>query len=131
VTLGTAVRVANMLLRALFVLQLILGLLFWFNQALSFVGIHMLLGILFVATVWFLGVAQGLGKNGSLGLTVGTFVVGLIVAVFGMFQGAIITGGAHWVTQVIHLLLGITAIGLGEASAARYRRGATESAPGM
>jgi hypothetical protein len=30
---------------------------------------------------------------------------------------------AHWVIQVIHLLLAFAGIGIGEASAARYQRG--------
>jgi hypothetical protein len=111
-----------MLMRLLFLVQLILGLIFWIGGTNGLVGLHMLVGILFVITVWYLGVVQGLQSNGSLGLTVGTFVGGLLLAIVGMIQGRVLVGGAHWIIQVIHLLLAITAIGLGEMSVARYNR---------
>ncbi|HEY7341417.1 MAG TPA: hypothetical protein VH591_11085 [Ktedonobacterales bacterium] len=119
------VRIADMSLRILFVINLVLGLLFWFNGAGPrwLVLIHMLVGILFVAAIWLLGLAQGLQKNGSLGLVVGTFVVGLIIAIFGLIQEGLAPTSAHWVIQVIHLLLAIAGIGIGEAAAARYKRG--------
>ena len=77
------VRIADMLLRLLFVIQLLLGLLFWTGHADTFVGLHMLIGILFIIDVWFLGVAQGLRANGSIGLTLGTFIIGLLLAMRG------------------------------------------------
>ncbi len=119
------VRIADMSLRALFVINLVLGLLFWFGIAEPhwLVLIHMFVGILFVAAIWLLGLAQGLQKNGSLGLVLGTFVVGLIIAIFGMIQQGLMPTSAHWVIQIIHLLLAIAGIGIGEASAARYKRG--------
>jgi phosphoglycerol transferase MdoB-like AlkP superfamily enzyme len=120
------VRIAGMSLRGLFALNLILGLLFWFGIAEPrwLVLIHMLIGVLFVAAIWLLGLAQGLQKNGSLGLVVGTFVVGLIIAIFGLIQQSLLPTSAHWVIQVIHLLLAVAGIGLGEAAGARYQRGA-------
>ncbi len=123
--MSVVVRIAHMSLRALFVINLILGLLFWSNIAEPrwLVLIHMLLGILFVAAIWLLGLAQGLTKAGSLGLVIGTFVVGLIIAIFGLIQQGLLPTAAHWVIQVIHLLLAFAGIGIGEASAARYKRG--------
>ncbi len=124
---SVVVRIAHISLRALFVINLILGLLFWSNIAEPrwLVLIHMLIGILFVAAIWLLGLAQGMTKSGSLGLVVGTFVVGLIIAIFGLIQQELLPlpTAAHWVIQVIHLLLAFAGIGIGEASAARYKRG--------
>ena len=119
------VRIASISLRALFVINLILGLLFWFNVTESgwLVFIHMLIGILFVAAIWLLGLAQGITRAGSLGLVIGTFVVGLIIAIFGLIQRGLLQPDGHWIIQVIHLLLAIIGVGIGEASAARYRRG--------
>jgi hypothetical protein len=117
------VRIASMALRLLFVVQFVLGLLFWFGRADGLVPLHMVIGLLFIIDVWYLGVVQGLQANGSLGLTVGTFVVGLLLAIVGMTQTGILIGGAHWVIQIIHLLLALAAMGLGEASVARYNRG--------
>ena len=119
------VRIASISLRALFVINLILGLLFWFNVTEPgwLVFIHMLIGILFVAAIWLLGLAQGITRAGSLGLVIGTFVVGLIIAIFGLIQRGLLQPDGHWIIQVIHLLLAIIGVGIGEASAARYRRG--------
>ena len=123
-----AVRIASMALRLFFVLNLILGILFWANSALGLVAIHMLVGIIFVALLWFLGLAQAATKEGSLGLTVGTFAVGLLLAIIGMFQSGWLAGSAHWIIQVLHLLIAVAAVGLGEAATARYRRGVAASA---
>jgi hypothetical protein len=123
------VRVGGMALRLLFVIQLIFGLIFWFSGTHGLAWLHMLLGILFVIVVWYLGVMQGLLDNGSLGLTLATFIVGLLLAIVGMTQTTILLGRAHWVIQVIHLLLALTAVGLGEISAARYNRGASAASP--
>lgn len=123
-----AVRIASMALRVFFVINLILGILFWTNSALGLVGIHMLVGIIFVALLWFLGLAQATTKNGSLGLMVGTFAIGLLLAIIGMFQQGWLTGSAHWIIQVLHLLVAAAGAGLGEAAAARYRRGVAASA---
>ena len=41
-----------------------------------------------------------------------------------MVQAQLLVGDAHVVVQVVHLLVGIVAIGLGEALAAAGRRGA-------
>ena len=119
------VRIASISLRALFVINLILGLLFWFHVTEPgwLVFIHMLIGILFVAAIWLLGLAQGITRAGSLGLVIGTFVVGLIIAIFGLIQRGLLQPDGHWIIQVIHLLLAIIGVGIGEASAARYRRG--------
>lgn len=107
--------------RGLFVLQLILGILFWVGTANSLVAIHMLIGIIFVALVWTTGILQ-VAKGGSFGLVAATFVAGLVVALFGLFQTHLLTGGAHWVIQVVHLLLGLLALGTAEACAATYKR---------
>jgi hypothetical protein len=119
------VRISSMALRILFALNLVLGLLFWFNVTDN--GglrlLHMFIGILFVACIWLLGLAQGMTKGGSLGLVIGTFAVGLLIAVFGLVQQSLVGGTTHWVIQVIHLLLALAGVGIGEASAARYRRG--------
>src|SRR5215475_13397926 len=103
-----------MALRLFFVLNLILGVLFWANSALGLVPIHMLIGIIFVALLWFLGLAQAATKEGSLGLMVGTFAVGLLLAIIGMFQSGWLAGSAHWVIEVLHLLVAVAAAGLGE-----------------
>jgi hypothetical protein len=40
-----------------------------------------------------------------------------------MRQSSLLVGPLHWVIQVVHLLLGILAVGLGQIAAARGRKG--------
>jgi hypothetical protein len=115
------VRIAIMILRVTVLLALILGILFWTGNALSLVLVHMALGILAVLSLWTLGGAIASTKGG-IGLAIGAFVWGLLLAALGLTQGTLLAGSTHWVIQVLHLLLGLGAIGLGEMIAGRYKR---------
>lgn len=115
------VRITSMTLRIAGVLALILGIIFWTGTAKSLVNIHMLLGIIVTLCLWILGGVIATTRGG-IGLGIGAIVLGLIVAGFGMSQKTILVGSSHWIIQVIHLLLGLAAIGLGEAISGRYKR---------
>ncbi len=115
------VRIAVNVLRASVLLALILGILFWTGNATSLVLVHMGLGILAVLSLWTLGAAIASTKGG-IGLAIGAFVWGILVAALGLTQGTLLAGSTHWVIQVLHLLVGLAAIGLGEMIAGRYRR---------
>jgi hypothetical protein len=116
-----AVRITLMVLRVVVLLALILGLLMWFGVQGVLVPIHMLLGILVVLSLWVLG-GFAFTIKGGIGIGVGAIVWGLIVLLFGLNQRTILVGNLHWLIQVIHLLLGLAAAGLGEAIAGRYKR---------
>jgi hypothetical protein len=115
-------KAAMMALRALFVLQLILGILFWTGHASGLVLLHMFLGIAFVAVFWVIG-AMAAMRGARIGVMIGTFVLGLVIALFGLFQTSILPGSGHWIIQIIHLLLGVSAIGFAEMIAGRAQRG--------
>jgi hypothetical protein len=124
------VRIAHMILRICVGLALILGILLWAgNAADSLILVHIGLGILVVLSLWTLGLAQALTKGGSWGLAIGAVVVGLILAASGGTQDEILTGSLHWVIQGIHLLLGLSALGLGEWIGGRYRRSRVPAMP--
>lgn len=117
-------RITVNILRPCAIIALILGILFWAtvlpaNEMWS--GIHMLFGIIVVVCLWVLGISIGFAKNGgNLGLGIAALLLGLIELIFGASQGR-----AFAVTlpiQIIHLLLGLGVIGLGEAIAGRLRR---------
>ena len=119
----TGLKVAQMLVRACGVLVLVLGLLFWLGDApRSLVPIHMLLGIVLVLALWWLAymaARAGVGK----GLVAAAVVIGLLTAYLGAAQGSLVPDpSVHWIIQVLHLLLGMAAIGLGEALAGRATR---------
>ena len=117
------IRIATMVLRASAVLALILGLFFWFSSiADNLVPVHMLLGFLVVFSLWTIGIGQALSRNGNWGIAIAALVVGALLPVVGLGQGNWLTGSAHWVIQVLHLLVALLALGVGEMAAGRYRR---------
>lgn len=116
------IRISLWVLRVCVVLALILGITVWTGTADALKGIHMLVGILTVLALWTLAVSTATAKGGNWGLAGGALVLGLIIVALGLTQESILVGGLHWIIQVIHLLLGLSAIGLGEAMAGRYKR---------
>ena len=115
------VRIASRVLRIAGVLALTLGILQWIQVIGRLRDIHMLLGIIAVLALWVLG-ALITSTRGGTGLGIAAFVVGLIVIGFGWQQQFILIGNLHWIIQVVHLLLGLLAIGMGEMIAARYKK---------
>ncbi|HEU0000361.1 MAG TPA: hypothetical protein VFQ36_05655 [Ktedonobacteraceae bacterium] len=122
------VRIAIMVLRVTVLFNLITGIIFWTGNADSLQGVHMIVGIIAVLSLWTLGIMQGL-RGGSFGLALATFVVGFLLVLVGLFQQKWLPDPAnHWIIQVIHLVLGLAAIGLGERVAGLYRRLTAKSA---
>ncbi len=115
------VRIALMIVRIGVLIELVLGILFWTGNAESLQIVHMVLGILVVLSLWTIGIVQGL-QGGSFGLALATFVVGFLLALVGLFQKGWLIGNNHWVIQVIHLILGLSAITLAEIIGGRYRK---------
>ncbi|HEY6409343.1 MAG TPA: hypothetical protein VIY29_17925 [Ktedonobacteraceae bacterium] len=114
--------IAVMVLRLAVLVALIMGIIFWTGNAGNLIPIHMIIGIIVVLSLWVIGLAQGFLKGGSFGLAAATFILGLIIAIVGLYQQSWLPGSAHWVIQVIHLLLGLSAIALGEMIYGRARR---------
>jgi hypothetical protein len=113
-----------MLVRTLFVINLILGIAFWTGHESGGVKLlHMGIGILFVAALWAIGVLYAF-RTGSFGLQLGTFLLGLVIALFGLFQEQLLVGSAHVVIQIIHLLLALLGMGLAEMIGGRVKKAA-------
>ncbi len=115
------VRISLMVLRVAVLAALILGIIFWTGNASGLQIVHIVLGFAVVFSLFVLGIAQGL-RGGSFGLALATFAVGFLLALVGLFQTRWLIGSSHWVIQVIHLILALLAIGLGEMIGGRYRR---------
>jgi hypothetical protein len=113
----TAVQLA---VRVLGVVQIVLGLVFWTGNALGLVDLHQLLGILLVLALW---VMAGLAFRAGVpaGLVAGAVVWGLVVPVVGLTQRELLPGSAHWVIQVVHLLLGIGLLDLADTLATKAK----------
>ncbi len=80
-------------------------------------------GSVLVISLWVMGFFATRLKNG-MSLGIGAFILGFLVLIVGGAQQQILPGGSHWVIQVVHLLLGLGAIGMGEAINGRARRSA-------
>ncbi|MBV9897639.1 MAG: hypothetical protein JO020_26055 [Chloroflexi bacterium] len=116
------VTVAQWLVRITGVLLLILGLLLWTGDVpLSLIPVHILLGVVLVLSLWLLA-ATASTQGVPMGMAVGVAILGLITLAFGLMQRDFLPGGAHWIIQGIHLLLGMLTVGSGEMIGGRLRR---------
>ncbi|HEX6965955.1 MAG TPA: hypothetical protein VF166_09160 [Gemmatimonadaceae bacterium] len=112
--------ITQMLVRICGLILIILGILFWTGHARSWIPIHMLLGLIFVIALWVLA---GIGARAHVGAGFVALVViwAIIVLALGMTQTRLLPGPSHWVIQVLHLLVGLAAMGLGESLAGRIK----------
>jgi len=115
------VLIARLLISLFGIALLVLGILFWTGHAMSLLPLHTMLGGLFVICMWVLAVLGFLAR-GSRGLALVVLIWSLIVPAVGVTQLSLLPGRDHWVIQVIHLLVGLIAIGLGHALARRLRQ---------
>jgi uncharacterized membrane protein len=116
----TATTIFNWLIRITGLFQLIIGVIFWVNQDDNLVPFHILVGVVLVLSLWiiaFLAARAGVSrKMAALG-----FIWGLVVVILGLTQTEILPGNLHWLIEVLHLVLGLGAIGLGEGLSARIK----------
>lgn len=117
----SVLKVSQMALRACGVLALILGLLVWFGDGGGLIPIHMGLGVLVVLAALVVG-GTTLQAPPSRVLAVLTIVVALVLLWVGATQTTMMVGANHIVIQIIHLVLGLAVLALGEISAARFLR---------
>ena len=104
--------------------MIVLGLLFWSGNALTLTNEHEMLGVLVVLALWTLAFVA-LRKGVSVGLVIGGLLLGVVVIGFGMTQTSLMNGATRAVVEtikVIHLLLGLALISVGEIFTARIRR---------
>jgi hypothetical protein len=93
------------------VVQLILGMLFWADVGKSLIPLHATIGSILVLSLWVMAFLSA-RAGAPIGLVVLVVVWGLILPVVGLGQTSVLHGSLHWIVQVVHLLLGLTALGL-------------------
>jgi hypothetical protein len=116
----STITALQMGIRAAWLVQLALGLAFWTGNALGLVDLHQLLGILLVLALWTQA-ALAYRAGVPAGMVAAAVVYGLIVPIVGLTQRELLPGSAHWVIEVIHLLLGIGLLGFAENLATRAK----------
>jgi hypothetical protein len=104
--------VARFWIRGVGAIQIVLGVLLWFGLD-RIQPLHILVGITIVLALWILA-GVGAAAGVSSGLVAVAAIWGLITPILGLAQTNILTTSGHWVIQVLHLLVGIVAIALGE-----------------
>lgn len=114
------VTIAQMTVRVAGVLLVLLGLLIWTGHGDRIVPFHELLGLVLVLGLWTLAYT-GARTGVPVGLIVVAFAWGLVAPVLGLTQVNLVTGGHHWIIQVVHLLVGLGAIGIAEGLAAMIK----------
>jgi hypothetical protein len=103
----------RVIIRASFLVQLALGLLFWTGRATQLIPLHRLNGLVLVIAVWALAfIATRAGVNPRL--VAAAILWGLVAPVLGLTQERILPGSFHWTVQILHLLVGFGLIGLAE-----------------
>lgn len=99
--------------------QLVLGTIIWTTNADSLIPVHTTNGLLFLLSLWTLA---GLGVRRVEAWRVALAATwGVIMVLLGLSQMNLLTGGLHWIVQVIHLGVGLTAIAQAEMLARSIR----------
>jgi hypothetical protein len=113
--------IAHMTIRVSGLLLILLGLAIWTGRADQVTPIHELLGFVLVLALWtlsFFAARAGVPMR----WVVLAVAWGLAAPVLGLTQQNLVTGDWHWTIQVLHLLIGVGAIGQGESLATRMRQ---------
>ncbi len=116
-----AVTALRMLVRAAGLVMVTLGVLFWTGNARGLIPVHMLVGVVLVLALWSLALLAA-RAGVSPGYVAFVFLWGLLVPTLGVTQDRLVPGSSHWLVQVLHLLVGLAAIGQAENLAARTLR---------
>jgi hypothetical protein len=105
---------ARVALRLTFLIQLVLGLIIWTGQFDALIPIHVLDGVLFVLALLamaYFGARAGV-PGGLVGMTV---VWAILVPAIGLIQVPLINAGTPLALQLVHLIVGVAAMGTAEA----------------
>lgn len=109
------------ILRITFLVSLVLGLMLWSGRGYEYLRLHMWLGFAITFALLLLAVIALIARVKPV-LPVIAFLWAALLPVIGIAQLKIMPGPNHWVIRVIHLLLGIGSIGLGEVINKRIKQ---------
>ena len=118
----TSTSIAIWVARITGLIQIVLGLLFWTGNLRALVNVHMISGTILVLALWFLAF-QAISSGANPGLGYVSIIWGLLTIVLGVTQPGLLPGQFHWVIQVLHLVIGIGAMGLADNNARALSRG--------
>jgi hypothetical protein len=107
----TTAAISLWIVRVAGTIQLVLGTLFWTGHAYSYLPLHIISGVVIVLTLWTVAVLALLLRTRGV-LAVFGLLWGLALPAFGIGQAAVLPGSMHWIVRVVHLLMGLAAMGV-------------------
>lgn len=115
------VLILQMIIRILWVANLVLGILFWTGNASGLVMLHETLGLVIAVCLLILSVLA-MGRARAFGLGAAGVIVAVLLPVVGMGQVDVLAGSTHFVVEIVHVLVAVAAIALAEMLGLRCRR---------
>ena len=125
--MSKAAKMCLMLVRLTGLVQIGIGIGLWMGHGLSLTTAHMWIGVVLVLSLWALAFL-GARVHVSGGLVALALIWGLITVGFGMAQTRIMPGAHHEIIRVLHLLVGVAAIGMGEMLGKRIKKAGVPTA---
>jgi hypothetical protein len=120
--MSMTVTITQWIVRITGLLLLILGLLIWAEHMTNLIGIHTLIGIVMVLSLWLLA-ATAATQGVPMGMAIGVGALGLLTLLLGFTQRDLLPDpGTHWVIQALHLIVGMLAVASAEMIGGRLRR---------
>ena len=119
-TLQMVIRIAGLI-------QLVLGVIVWSMEADVLIMPHILVGTIFTVALFIL-VYQAWRAGVQPGLVILAVVWALVLPVWGVAQEKILPESYVWLSQILHVLCGVGAIGLAEMLSVRMRKVAVVTA---
>lgn len=121
-------NIPQTIVRVIGAIMIVLGLLIWTGGFDALIPIHILIGIVLVIALWWL--ASAAYRAGvAPGLVVAAAAIGFILPIVGIAQQGVLEADKNAWVPIVHLALGLAAIGLGEALAGAMRRGSVGRLP--
>lgn len=108
-----ATNIARWVVRLTGLVQIVLGLVLWSGHALGLIPLHMAVGMLLTLGLLVLaGLAIGARVRPGLGALGVAWVI--LLPALGMGQMSLLPGAAHWIVRVLHLVVGLAAMGIAD-----------------
>ena len=116
--MNSTTTVLQWLIRITGLIQIALGIPIWTGSFDTLIKFHILDGLIFAFALITLAVLAAVARV-QPGLVALAIIWVAVMVALGLTQQQILPDTAHWVVQIIHLLIGLGAIGLGETLARR------------
>jgi hypothetical protein len=126
--MNRAVTVVHMTIRVSGLLLILLGIALWTGRADQVIPVHELLGFVLVLALWTMSYFAARAGVATRWVVLAV-AWGLVAPILGLTQQNLVTGDWHWTIQILHLLIGVGAIGQGENLARLMREIGTPRIP--